>query len=52
VEELLGKIGSLDVGDVMASVEQMIEDGYSEKGPGMQLYMGGSHGGFLGAHGK
>ncbi|KIM27092.1 hypothetical protein M408DRAFT_330224 [Serendipita vermifera MAFF 305830] len=50
VEELLGKIGRLDVDDVMASTNQLIEAGLGKKGLGMQLYMGGSHGGFLGAH--
>ena len=36
----------------MASTKQMIELGLAREGPGMQLYMGGSHGGFLGAHGQ
>jgi acylaminoacyl-peptidase len=55
VEELLGRIGELDVGDVMASAKQLIRMGYGKdpkEGPGTQLYMGGSHGGFIGAHGK
>ncbi len=51
VEELLGKIGRLDVDDVMASANALVDRDMAEKGPGMQLYMGGSHGGFLGAHG-
>ncbi|KAG8829241.1 hypothetical protein FRC17_006913 [Serendipita sp. 399] len=50
VEALLGKIGSLDVEDVMASAKELVKRGMAKEGPGMQLYMGGSHGGFLGAH--
>ncbi|KAG8829257.1 hypothetical protein FRC17_006885 [Serendipita sp. 399] len=50
VEALLGKIGSLDVEDVMASAKELVKQGMAKEGPGMQLYMGGSHGGFLGAH--
>lgn len=52
VEALLGKIGRLDVDEVMASAKEMVKRGLAEEGPGMQLYMGGSHGGFLGAHGS
>ncbi|KAG8839764.1 hypothetical protein FRB91_006812, partial [Serendipita sp. 411] len=50
VEELLGKIGRLDVDDVMGSAKELVKRGMAREGPGMQLYMGGSHGGFLGAH--
>lgn len=50
VRKLLGKCGTLDVEDCIASVNHLIDIGQSTKGPGMQLIQGGSHGGFLAAH--
>ncbi|PPR01816.1 hypothetical protein CVT24_001680 [Panaeolus cyanescens] len=50
VRALLGKCGTLDVEDCIASAEHLISLGISEKGPGKQLVTGGSHGGFLTGH--
>ncbi|KAJ3537442.1 hypothetical protein NM688_g6689 [Phlebia brevispora] len=50
VRELLGRIGSLDVEDCMASVRHVVACGISSYGQGQQLLYGGSHGGFLLGH--
>ncbi|GLB44407.1 putative alpha beta-hydrolase [Lyophyllum shimeji] len=50
VRALLGKCGTLDVEDCIASVRHLIKLGISVEGPGKQLVMGGSHGGFLTGH--
>ncbi|CCA73915.1 hypothetical protein PIIN_07868 [Serendipita indica DSM 11827] len=50
VEALLGKIGRLDIDDVMASIDTLVDSGMAKKSRNKQLYMGGSHGGFIGAH--
>lgn len=50
VKELLGKCGSLDVEDCMASVRHLIKLGICNPGPQNQFIQGGSHGGFLAAH--
>ncbi|EIM89069.1 alpha/beta-hydrolase [Stereum hirsutum FP-91666 SS1] len=50
VQKLVGKCGTLDVDDVMASVKHLIEIGVAEEGPGKQLVLGGSHGGFIAGH--
>ncbi|KAI0041885.1 alpha/beta-hydrolase [Auriscalpium vulgare] len=50
VKKLIGKCGTLDVEDVMATVNVLVKSGKAALGPGKQLIMGGSHGGFLGAH--
>jgi dipeptidyl aminopeptidase/acylaminoacyl peptidase len=52
VEELLGKVGRLEIDDVMASIKELIRKGVAKEIPEKQLYMGGSHGGFIGAHGR
>jgi acylaminoacyl-peptidase len=49
VEELVGKCGFLDVEECHASSKYLIEKGWAAEGPGKQLVMGGSHGGFLSA---
>ena len=48
VQGLIGKCGTLDVADCIATVEELIKLGLSE--PGRQIVNGGSHGGFLAAH--
>lgn len=48
IQELLGKCGTLDVADCIATVDELIKLGLSE--PGRQIVQGGSHGGFLTAH--
>ncbi|KAG9308650.1 Alpha/Beta hydrolase protein [Chiua virens] len=48
IQELLGKCGTLDVADCVATVDELIRLGQSE--PGKQVVQGGSHGGFLAAH--
>ncbi|KAH0833856.1 Alpha/Beta hydrolase protein [Lanmaoa asiatica] len=48
IQELIGKCGTLDVADCIATVEELINLGLSE--PGRQVVQGGSHGGFLAAH--
>ncbi|OAX35979.1 alpha/beta-hydrolase [Rhizopogon vinicolor AM-OR11-026] len=48
ITKLLGHCGSMDVEDVVESVEELIRLGISE--PGRQVVQGGSHGGFLAAH--
>ena len=50
IQKLLGKCGTLDVADCIATVEELINLGLSE--PGRQVVQGGSHGGFLAAHRK
>ncbi|KAI0068405.1 alpha/beta-hydrolase [Artomyces pyxidatus] len=50
VRKLMGQCGTLDVQDVMESVNFLVKEGKAEHGPGKQLITGGSHGGFLGAH--
>ena len=36
----------------MGSIDHLVKLGVAEQGPGKQFAWGGSHGGFLGAHGK
>ena len=50
VEELLGKIGTLDIQDCIASVRHLIELGLTKEGAGYQYLYGGSHGGFIIGH--
>ncbi|KAI0682049.1 Alpha/Beta hydrolase protein [Cytidiella melzeri] len=50
VNALLGKIGTLDIEDCMASIRHLVTLGYTELGAGKQYLMGGSHGGFITAH--
>jgi len=50
IRKLLGHCGTMDVQDVVASVNELIRLGISEHG--RQLVQGGSHGGFLAAHRK
>ncbi|KAI0087538.1 Alpha/Beta hydrolase protein [Irpex rosettiformis] len=50
VNELLGKIGSLDIEDCIASIKHLVSLGYTAEGPGQQYLMGGSHGGFITGH--
>lgn len=50
IQKLLGKCGTLDVADCIATVEELIRLGLSQ--PGRQVVQGGSHGGFLAAHRK
>ncbi|KAF9230861.1 Alpha/Beta hydrolase protein, partial [Melanogaster broomeanus] len=48
VHKLLGHIGTLDIGDCIAAVEELIKLGISESG--RQLVQGVSHGGFITGH--
>ncbi|KAG1727233.1 hypothetical protein EDB19DRAFT_2042887 [Suillus lakei] len=48
IRNLLGHCGSIDVEDVVTSVEELVRRGISEKG--RQVVTGGSHGGFIAAH--
>lgn len=50
VRKLLGRIGTLDVGDCLASVKHLVRTGIAKEGEGMQYVTGGSHGGFLTGH--
>lgn len=50
VQQLVGKCGTLDVDDVMASIKHLLKMGIAEEGPGKQFVQGGSHGGFITAH--
>lgn len=50
VRKLLGNCGTIDVQDCIASVRHLVKLGIAEFGPGKQFILGGSHGGFLGAH--
>jgi dipeptidyl aminopeptidase/acylaminoacyl peptidase len=50
VNELLGKIGTLDIRDCMASINHLVTLEYTRLGPGQQYLMGGSHGGFIIGH--
>ena len=50
VQKLIGKCGTLDVEDVKATVDHLVNGGKGEYGPGKQFVTGGSHGGFLTAH--
>ncbi|KAG6908721.1 hypothetical protein DXG01_003566 [Tephrocybe rancida] len=52
VRALLGNCGTVDVEDCIASTRHLIKLGISVEGPGKQLVMGGSHGGFLTGHRK
>lgn len=52
VRKLLGRIGSLDVEDCMASVEHLVAADLAAFGPGQHFLYGGSHGGFLIGHRK
>ncbi|KAG1744589.1 Alpha/Beta hydrolase protein [Suillus paluster] len=48
ITKLLGHCGSMDVEDVVESVNELVRLGISEHG--RQVVQGGSHGGFLAAH--
>ncbi|KAG2146235.1 Alpha/Beta hydrolase protein [Suillus clintonianus] len=48
IQKLLGHCGTMDVQDVLESVNELIRLGISEHG--RQVVHGGSHGGFLSAH--
>jgi acylaminoacyl-peptidase len=48
IQKLLGHCGTMDVQDVIESVNELIRLGISEHG--RQVIQGGSHGGFLTAH--
>ncbi|KAG1756952.1 Alpha/Beta hydrolase protein [Suillus occidentalis] len=48
IQKLLGHCGTMDVQDVVESVNELIRLGISEHG--RQVIQGGSHGGFLAAH--
>ncbi|KAJ8475496.1 hypothetical protein ONZ45_g15588 [Pleurotus djamor] len=50
VTALLGKCGSLDVEDCIASVNHLVKSGVATIGEGKQFISGGSHGGFLTGH--
>ncbi|KAG1796099.1 Alpha/Beta hydrolase protein [Suillus variegatus] len=50
IQKLLGNCGTMDVQDVVESVNELIRRGISEHG--RQVVHGGSHGGFLAAHRK
>ncbi|EIM89231.1 alpha/beta-hydrolase [Stereum hirsutum FP-91666 SS1] len=50
VQQLVGKCGTLDVDDVMASIKYLLEIGVAVEGPGKQFVQGGSHGGFITGH--
>jgi hypothetical protein len=50
IQKLLGHCGTMDVEDVVESVNELIQLGISEHG--RQVIQGGSHGGFLTAHRK
>lgn len=52
MQRLIGRCGDLDVADCIATAQYLTKLGISEEGRGKQLIMGGSHGGFLGAHRK
>ncbi|KIK92455.1 hypothetical protein PAXRUDRAFT_829938 [Paxillus rubicundulus Ve08.2h10] len=48
IEKLTGHVGTLDVSDCMATVEELVRLGISERG--RQLVHGSSHGGFIAGH--
>ncbi|KAL4071637.1 Alpha/Beta hydrolase protein [Scleroderma yunnanense] len=48
IQKLVGQCGTLDVGDCMATVKELIRLGISDEG--RQVLLGGSHGGFLTVH--
>lgn len=50
VQQLVGKCGTLDVDDVMASIKYLLQIGVAVEGPGKQFVQGGSHGGFITGH--
>ena len=52
MQGLIGRCGDLDVADCIATARHIAELGISVEGRGKQLIMGGSQGGFLGAHRK
>jgi dipeptidyl aminopeptidase/acylaminoacyl peptidase len=52
VDALVGKCGELDVADVVGSIKALVERGKATYGKGRQYVLGGSHGGFIGAHRK
>jgi len=45
IQKLLGKCGTLDVEDCIATVKELIKKGISVEG--RQVVQGGSHGGFI-----
>jgi acylaminoacyl-peptidase len=48
VDSLVGKCGTLDIDDCVATIKWAIEEGVADK---EQVYFqGGSHGGFIGCH--
>ncbi|KAF5366775.1 hypothetical protein D9758_006498 [Tetrapyrgos nigripes] len=50
IQALIGKCGTLDVGDCIESVRHLVKLGIAEEGPGKIFITGGSHGGFLTGH--
>ncbi|KIJ41939.1 hypothetical protein M422DRAFT_171727 [Sphaerobolus stellatus SS14] len=50
VDALIGRAGDLDVKDCYEAIKHVIGLGLSAEGPGKQFVLGGSHGGFIGAH--
>jgi dipeptidyl aminopeptidase/acylaminoacyl peptidase len=52
VDALVGKCGELDVADIIDSIKALVECGKAMYGKGRQYILGGSHGGFIGAHRK
>lgn len=48
IDKLTGRVGTLDVSDCMATVEELVRLGISEHG--RQLVHGSSHGGFIAGH--
>ncbi|KAF8837150.1 alpha/beta-hydrolase [Paxillus ammoniavirescens] len=48
IDKLTGRVGTLDVSDCMATVEELVKLGISEHG--RQLVHGSSHGGFIAGH--
>ncbi|KAJ3762531.1 Alpha/Beta hydrolase protein [Lentinula raphanica] len=50
IRSLIGKCGTLDVGDCIESVRHLVRIGVAEEGRGKLLLAGGSHGGFLLGH--
>ena len=46
----MGAIGTLDIGDCIATVRHLAALGLTKFGPGQQYLLGGSHGGFIIGH--
>ncbi|KAF5381480.1 hypothetical protein D9757_008136 [Collybiopsis confluens] len=50
IRALIGKCGTLDVGDCIQSVRHLVRTGVASEGHGKLFISGGSHGGYLGTH--